>query len=113
MSLTKASAEAKFKAARTLLSGSNVTVRHEGREYVGVMGSLEYSDQPGSMVGLQGAQGAVRLLVSELKKPYPESGNIIDVKEAGGTEWEERRVLTPRYDQVHATVRIDYGERDG
>ena len=111
MGLTKAIVEAQFSAARTVLSGSNVSVRHDGHEYTGVRSSVEFSDQPGAMGALQGADGAVRLLVSELSKPHPEAGNTIDVKAPDGTEWQRMRVVMPRYDQVNATVRLDYEEQ--
>ena len=104
-----------FKAARIELSGATVGVRHNGNTYSGVRSSVEFSDQPGAMGALQGAEGAVRLLVSELKehKPLPKSGDIISIKEQDSDEWKERRIIMPRYDQVGATVRLDYGERDG
>ena len=53
----------------------------------------------------------MRLLVSELSKPHPEAGNTIDVKAPDGTEWQRMRVVMPRYDQVNATVRLDYEEQ--
>ena len=113
MSLTKALIEQQFTAARTIMSGAAALVRHNGNEYTGLRSSVEFSDEPGSMGALQGADGAVRLLVSDLRKPYPEPGDIISVKEQDSDEWKERRVIMPRYDQTGATVRLDYGERHG
>ena len=113
MSLTKALIEAQFTAARTMMSGANALVRHSGNEYTGLRSSVEFSDQPGSMGALQGAEGAVRLLVSDMTLPYPEAGDLITVKEPDSDSWKERRVIMPRYDQTGATVRLDYGERHG
>jgi len=111
MALTKALVQTQFRAARTALSGSNVSVRHEGHTYTGVRSSTEFSDQPGGMGSLQGASGAVRLDVSELNTPYPKAGDEIDVIEQDGSIWKERRVIMPRYDQTGGTVRIDYENR--
>ena len=113
MTLTADVIRTHFRAARAVLACSTVSVRHNGRTYSGVRSSVEYSDQPGGMGALQGAEGAVRLDVSELRKPYPKAGDVISIKEPDSDEWKERRVILPRYDQGGGTVRLDYGERDG
>ena len=113
MSLTAAIVTAQFQAARSVLSGASVGVRHEGREYTGLRGSTEFSNKPGAMGAVEGADGAVRLCVSEMQRPYPDAGDAIEVQEQIGGEWQERRVILARFDQTGATVRIDYGERHG
>jgi len=108
MALTTAFIEASYRKARTALSGAAAVVRFGGREYTGVRASIEQSDRPGARGSLEGTTGAVRLLVSELGLPRPDAGDVIQIKEPISTGWESRRVLSARYDQVGATVRLDY-----
>ena len=61
------------------------------------------------MGAIQGADGAVRLIVGELTQPYPKAGDIIEIRENTSGDWLKRLVLTVRYDQARASMRIDYG----
>ena len=89
-----------------------VRVRIGGNEYSGIRSSLEKRDRAGSMASIQGATGAVRLIVSQLIAPLPVSGTEIEVEETP-TEYVTRFVLAARYDQSGATVRLDYGDKYG
>lgn len=93
-------------------SFADVTVawRHNGTEYSGIGSTLERQNRPGAMANVEGAVGAVRVIVDDLKEPLPESGDDIEVRSGTGV-WEPRSVLLLRYDQARATVRIDYGQR--
>jgi hypothetical protein len=105
--------EAAFKQARTTLG--SVKVRHEeaGAVYDAVRSSLESTQTVGSMGAIQNADGAIRLLVSELKMPKPKAGDIIELVEQDDGDSSVRVVLAVRYDQARVTVRIDYGAQYG
>ena len=111
MALTAATVQAAYTSMRSALPCAGVKVRHKesGAVYDGVRGSLESSMEVGSMGSIQGADGAVRLNVSELVMPHPEAGDLITVQEQGTGDEDVRVVLAVRYDQARATVRIDYG----
>jgi hypothetical protein len=94
-------------------SDAKISVRTGGREYDGLRTTTEGRDTAGGMGAIQGASGAVRLRVSELSLPYPAAGDAIEVKEQSGNDWQSRVVLSARYDQLGATVRLDYGEKYG
>ena len=111
MSLSKSLVESSFRAARSSLAGSLVQVRFQGNTYNGVKASVEFSEDPSSIASLQGASGAVRLLVSELKNLVMEAGNVIEIKEPPSDKFVNVRIIMPRYDQTGATVRIDYEEK--
>lgn len=112
MSVTKALVEQSFRDMRTAFAGANVLLRYQGNTYTGIKASIETSEEPGAIAGLEGADGAVRLLVSEMKKVVLEAGNVVEIKEPPDDAFTERRIATPRYDQTGATVRIDYGARN-
>ena len=111
MALSKALVESSFTAARSAFSGSLVQVRFQGSTYNGVKASVEFSEDPSSIASLQGASGAVRLLVSDLRNVVIDTGNVIEIKEPPSDKFVNRRVIMPRYDQTGATVRIDYEEK--
>ena len=109
MSLTT-DIQSAIRGMRSELSRATVAVRHKqsGATYSGIPSTLEANNVVGSMGAIQGADGAVRLILSELIRPYPKAGDIIQVQEENG-EWLKRLVLTVRYDQARASMRIDYG----
>jgi len=111
MGLTTQSVQTAYRAMRSALPGATITVMHKesGATYTGVRSSLESSIEVGSMGAIQGADGAVRLIADELVMPYPESGDIITVREDDTQDEHVRVVLAVRFDQMRATVRIDYG----
>ena len=115
MALTTAMMNAKFTAARSQLPAATVKVRHQdsGVVYSGVRSSLETTQTVGSMGSIQNADGAVRLMVSELKMPKPKAGDIIELVEQDDGDSAVRVILAVRYDQARATVRIDYGAQYG
>jgi len=110
MSLTTADIQSAIRGMRSELPCATVAVRHKesGATYSGIRSTLEANNVAGSMGAIQGADGAVRLIVDELTLPYPKAGDIIEVQETSG-DWLKRLVLTVRYDQARASMRIDYG----
>jgi len=108
MALTTALIEAQFRSARGIFAGAVVGVRFGGREVQGIRSSTEQSDRPGAMGSLEGVDGAVRVLVSELPQPHPKQGDAFQIKEPTAAAWQSRRVALGRYDQVGATLRLDY-----
>jgi len=125
MALTAAMIQTAFKAARSALPAATVKIRHQdsGAVYSGVRSSLDVSQAISGMGAIQGgwgssgetqgAIGAVRLTVSELTVPHPKAGDIIEIVEQEGGDQSTRVILSARYDQARATVRIDYGEQYG
>jgi len=123
MALTTAVVQSAFKAARSALPAATVKVRHQdsGAVYSGVRSSLDNSQTVSSMGAIQGATsgaiagaiGAVRLLVSEFIKPYPKSGDIIEIDDQDDGDQITRVILAVQYDQARATVRLDYGAKYG
>ena len=113
MSLSTSFVQSKVAAMRTTLTGATVTVRHNNRTYSGVRTSLDQSETLSGMGALQGATGAVRLSVDELAIDHPKAGDTLEIKEQAGGVWLTRVIVGARYDQVRATLRIDYGERYG
>ena len=111
MSVTKTIAENMFKAGRTAFSGSNVTIRHKTREYVGTRLPCE----KGEMVDDEGAiytvTGGGRFLCSEFAKPWPKTNDTIDVKSGESGAWKAYMVLPTRLDEMEATMLLQYGER--
>ena len=90
-----------------------VSVRHSGHVYSATAASVEYSDRPGGMGAIQGADGAFRLVVSELHEPKPEPGDPVQVKTEMDSAYQDRRIITARPDQTGATLRVDYGVEHG
>ena len=104
---------AKVAAMRGVLDGAEVVIRHDNKEYTGVRTSLDGSETVSNLGARKNASGAVRLIVSEMPKGHPKAGDTIDVKEQSGGEWLTRVVLDATYEQMRATLRLDYGEKYG
>jgi len=98
---------------RAVVSGAGVSIRHEGKIYNGTRTSLDQAESLSKMGAHQQASGAVRLVVSELSKNHPKAGDTIEIKEQAGGNWLTRVIVDATYDQVRASLRIDYGERYG
>lgn len=113
MALDTSYIQSRVAGMRLIVTGAVVTIRHEDSEYSCVRTSLNSDEMIGSLGALQGATGAVRIQTSILKRDHPKAGDVIDVKEWDGADWEVRVVIGARYDQMRATLRIDYGERYG
>lgn len=113
MSLTTATIQSTFAAIRNALPCATTTVRHNGSEYSGTRATSDYVDQYGNGGAIQGVTGAVRLLVSDLASPHPKAGDTISVVEPASDAAVDREVISARYDQAGATLRLDYGERHG
>jgi len=109
MSAQKQMAEAAFKTARRQMPDNIVKVRIRNRTVNGVRGSVEETEDVSNLGPIPGAIGAVRLLVSELTKPYPLSNDLVKIQEVSGEKWISRLVLAARFDGVRATLRLDYG----
>ena len=78
MSLTAATVQAAFVAARTALSGATVTVGKvgTGHTYTGVMSATERDAAPGGGNGRIVSTRAVRLNTAELKETWGETEQI-------------------------------------
>ena len=113
MALSTSFVQSRVAGMRLIVTGAVVVIRHEDREYSCVRTSLNSDEMIGSLGALQGATGAVRIETNILTKDHPKAGDKISVKEWDGAEWEVRVIIGARYDQVRATLRIDYGERYG
>jgi hypothetical protein len=113
MALSTAYVQSRVAGMRLIVTGAVVTIRHEEREYTCVRTSLNSDEMIGSLGALQGATGAVRLDTSILPEDHPKAGDTVEIKEWTGAEWDVRVIIGARYDQMRATLRIDYGERYG
>ena len=109
MSLTSQMISSALASCRDALPCATITIRYEDREYRGIRTTLENNESVNSLGAIEGATGAIRLIVSELAKSHPKANDTIQVREDNLMEWENRTVLVMRYDQARATVRLDYG----
>jgi hypothetical protein len=94
---------------------ANVNMRHErtGGVYSGIRAALSVDQTINGMGATQQATGAVRLDCSELQEPHPKAGDKVAVAESEQAGFVDRVVTAARYDQMRATVRIEYGEQYG
>jgi len=111
MSVSKASIQSRFTAARTLFSGAQVVIRHNTREYTGTRTPFE----KGEMVDETGAMftitGGVRLLTSDFASVWPKAGDLIQIKSTETSKWLTYVVISGRLDETEATMMLTYGER--
>jgi len=111
MSITKAYVEQMFTAARAAFSGAHVAVRHGAKTYTGTRlpcDKGETVDESGAMYTIS---GGVRLMTSELGKPWPKPGDTIDVQSGESGAWLTFTVLPTRFGEMEATMLLNYGER--
>jgi hypothetical protein len=113
MALSSEFVSKRFKAIRSRTDGAKVSIRHEGNVFEGLRTTLTQEEVLSGYGSHQKATGAVRLAVDELKQTHPIAGDLIEIKEAGVGEWLQRVVVMPRYDQMRATVKLEYGEQYG
>ena len=111
MSVTKSTVEALFAAARTVFSGACVTIRHNGRTYTGTRLPCEKGEVVDEVGTAYTSSGGVRLLCSELSKPWPKANDTIEVKSTESGSWVTFMVLPTRLDEMEATMLLNYGER--
>jgi len=99
---------------RSALPAASVSVRHGGRVFVGIIGSMtsEQMAMSGGTV-LDSADGLVRVLVSDLGSVHPEAGDEIEVHDTRTKQWLHRVIKQARYDQTGATILLLYGARYG
>ena len=109
MSLTSQMISSAVTSCRDALPCATIMIRHEDREYSGIRTTLESKESVNSLGAIEGATGAIRLIVSELAEVHPKANDTIQISEDDSLEWENRTVLLMRYDQARATVRLDYG----
>lgn len=110
MSVTKSAVESIYRAGRTAFAGANVVIRHGGREYTGTRLPKDNGrtvDDAGEMMTIS---GGVRLLVSELAPVRPKEGDTIQVKSGETAQWLSYTVGPIRYDEMEATMLLQYGE---
>ena len=109
MALTTAHIQNTLARMRDALPCATITMRFGDREYSGIRTTLENNESVNSLGAIEGATGAIRLIVSELADVHPKANDTIQVREDNSMDWESRTVLLMRYDQARATVRLDYG----
>ena len=103
--------ESAFRAGRTALSGATVQMRHDSKVYSGVGGTVQELDQFDLAGNTRPVEGTIRVLVSELGKPWPKTGDTIEIKNTETNTWDSWLVYNTRPDQAKATMWIEYGER--
>lgn len=104
-------AEDVFDQARTAFG--SYSVRHSGRSYTCPASSTEATYDGNGFVMFEGATGAIRLKVSELQKPYPKTGDDIEIKDVLNGDWETFTALDVSPQNNGATLRINYGKNHG
>ena len=77
-------AETAFKAIRTAQPEAFCKVKTGGRQYHAFCGSVAYSIQGDAMGPLGTVSAPLRILVSELAKPFPKTGDDIEITEQAG-----------------------------
>lgn len=111
MSVTKSTIESIFAAARTAFAGSNVEIRHNGRTYTGTRLPSDCGEIVDEAGALKTISGGVRLMASELSKPWPNVNDEISVKSAESSTWKTYIVANIRYDEMQATMLLTYAEQ--
>jgi len=102
--------EAAYKAQRGTLGARRV--RLGSVEYVGTPAAPEPKGaNPGAVSAIGTAEGAVRLLVSELTKPYPTAMDArpFEVYDDLTGEWVARTILAVDPGQTGKTLLVRYG----
>jgi hypothetical protein len=115
MSVTTATIQAAYRAARAMIPGATISVRHvaTGIVYSGIRSALTIDMALSDMGELQGADGAVRLDVSELREPHPKAGDLVEIIETEQGEPLQRYVRSVMYDSLRGTCRLMYGPEYG
>jgi len=96
-----------FDTLRTKFGSGQV--RYNGHSYTCPAASSESAFEGDAFAIVEGATGALRLKTSELRKPLPETGKPIDVKNTVSGDWESYTILAITQQQAGATFRIQYG----
>ena len=90
--------------------GVKVWVRHGGNTYTGSRASLAEGQDLSHRGSLQTAEGAFRLIASEIINPQPKPGDEIEVAFAAAGPWKSRFVQNgTRPDPSGATIYVPYG----
>ena len=113
MALTREYVSRKARSIRSVASRATMYVRIDGRKILGTKVSLEGGETLHSQGALKTVRGAVRVIVDELPQGRPEKGQQIEVQEEPGAPWEIRAITSTDYDELRATLRLNYGERYG
>lgn len=90
-----------------------LSVRHNGKAYTCPAAATTASIDAQGFVLFEGARGSIRLKVSELKKPYPENGDDLDIKSVLGSNYEEFTCIDVSPQNNGETLRINYGLKYG
>jgi len=106
LAATIAAAVQSFRDGNT---GVSVLVRHKGNEYTATRATLQATEELSARGALQNADGAFRLIVSELKNPHPKAGDEIELSDSTADGWKTRGILSVRHDQTRATMLVNYG----
>ena len=114
MAVTTASVTAIVEAGRTAFAGAVCVFRWRGKEVRGLRAEPPvFVDNFSGGGAIQGVSSAVRLIVSELVKPLPVSGDVFEITEPTGTQPVTRTAIDVRPDRTGATMLVSYGERYG
>jgi hypothetical protein len=111
MALTTAYVRSRVEGMRSILSGANVTVRHDDVEYDGVSVPFEKGevvDESGAMFTIT---GGLRLIVGEFRSVWIKPGDLINIYDTEAKEWKTYVTLASRLDETKATMLVTYGER--
>tara|TARA_R110002126_G_scaffold92879_3_gene220243 strand:- start:1869 stop:2195 length:327 start_codon:yes stop_codon:yes gene_type:complete len=91
----------------------SLNVRHKGKSYTCPASSTTATLDPQGYALFESAKGAIRLKVSELKKPYPVNGDDIDVQNVTDTNYETYTCVDVSAQNNGETLRINYGLKYG
>jgi len=65
------------------------------------------------MVMVEGATGAVRILVSEMNLEFPKAGDDLQIKDPITTLWDDYTILDASTENAGVTMLVQYGGRYG
>lgn len=111
MSITKATIQSVFAAARTAFIGANVTIRCNGKELTGTRIPTDKGETVNDEGTMFTVVGGVRLLTSEFARRWPKPGDEVSVKSTETGQWETFVIVNTRLDEMEATMLVTYGER--
>ena len=98
-------------ALQPFMAEAIVDMRFDDKEYSGIGGIIEQEQHSNENGTIFQTLGYVRLIISELPNRLPQSGDVVQVKDANNIEWVARVLTIVRKDEAGASIRVEYGER--